>query len=91
MDQTVALLRLAIAVLTDRTLTLISLIMTFALACWVMHEPSWEREGMAGFFALAVFIPCIIRERPKKEKISAPAVHERHEAQGTEAIPAGYA
>ena len=63
----VKLIRLALSVLTDRLLTLFSLVMTFALACWVMREPDLMRECMAGFFALFVFIPCIYKERTKDE------------------------
>lgn len=72
METAIALLRIALGTITDRLLTIFSLAMTFALACWVMYQPTWEREGMAAFFALAVFIPCVIRERPKKENINAP-------------------
>ncbi len=84
METTIALLRLAIATLTDRLLTILSLLMTFALACWVMYQPTWEREGMAGFFALAVFLPCAIRERPKKEKVNAQAASVRPQTEYAE-------
>jgi hypothetical protein len=63
----IKLVRLALSVLSDRLLTLVSLAMTFALACWVMKEPDLMRECMAGFFALFVFIPCIYKERTKDE------------------------
>lgn len=57
------LLRLALTVLTDRLLTMLSLLMTFALAVWVMQEPLWERMAMCAFFAVAVFLPCLMKER----------------------------
>jgi uncharacterized membrane protein len=63
--QIVKLLRHALAVLSDRLLTLVALCMTFALSCWVMRDPDWLRESMAAFFALCVFVPCIIKERVK--------------------------
>lgn len=63
MEQTIAILRIALGAVTDRILTILSLIMTFALACWAMNAPDIQREGMAAFFALAVFIPCIVKER----------------------------
>ena len=81
MEQTIALLRLALGVLSDRLLTILALIMTFALACWVMRSPTWEREGMAAFFALAVFLPCVVRERPKKEKANVQARQQQAEAE----------
>ena len=63
METTIAVLRIALGVITDRLLTVLSLAMTFTLACWAMNQPDIQREAMAGFFALAVFLPCIIRER----------------------------
>ena len=44
--------RLSLSVVTDRLLTILGLTMTFALACWVMHEPTPERLGMAVGFAV---------------------------------------
>lgn len=74
MDITVIkILRHALGVLTDRLLTLLALAMTFALACWVMANPDWMREAMAGFFALFVFIPCILKERAKSHDTSHPS------------------
>jgi len=64
----IKLVRLALSVLSDRLLTLVSLVMTFALACWVMKEPDLMRECMAGFFALFVFIPCILKEKVKSNE-----------------------
>lgn len=66
----VRLVRLALATLADKVLTFLALGMTFALACWVMSDPDWMREGMAGFFALFVFIPCILKERAKRHDTS---------------------
>lgn len=63
MEQTIALLRIALAIITDRLLTIFSLVMTFTLSAWAMHSPDPEREGMAAFFALAVFIPSLVKER----------------------------
>lgn len=61
----VTILRLSIDILTGRLLTLLSLGMTFGLACWAMSEPNVMREGMAGFFALCVFLPTLFKERTK--------------------------
>ncbi|NBT36456.1 MAG: hypothetical protein EBT03_13135 [Betaproteobacteria bacterium] len=65
--QMLKIVRVAIVVLGDRVLTILSLLMTFGLTCWVMAEPSYERMAMAGFFALVVFLPTAIRERKKSE------------------------
>jgi hypothetical protein len=61
----IRMLRLALATLSERIMTLLSLGMTFGLACWVMASPDFMRAGMAAFFALFVFIPCIWKERTK--------------------------
>lgn len=61
----IQVIRLGIDILTARLLTLLALGMTFALACWVMVEPTLMRACMAGFFALFVFIPCAFKERTK--------------------------
>jgi|APFre7841882654_1041346.scaffolds.fasta_scaffold72332_4 hypothetical protein len=66
--QLVRIVRVALSVLSDRLLTLIALAMTFILSGWVMNDPNWMREGMAAFFALFVFIPCILKERSKSHE-----------------------
>lgn len=68
----IRIIRLALATLSDRLLTLLALGMTFGLACWVMEAPTWMRAGMAGFFALFVFIPCVLKERTKDHDQSNP-------------------
>jgi len=59
----IRLLRIALQALSDRVLTIMSLLMSFGLACWVMVHPDHERIFMAGFFALVVFVPTLVRER----------------------------
>lgn len=59
----IPLVRLALRVLSERVLTLLSMIMTFALAAWQMYEPTYQRGAMAAFFAVAVFLPCILHDR----------------------------
>jgi len=55
-------IRIAVQFVSSRLLTWTALFMTFILAAWVMSEPTWERMGMAAFFALAVFIPSLLKE-----------------------------
>jgi len=64
----VRVMRLALGVITDRLLTILALLMTFALACWVMHEPTLERLGTAVMFA--VFSCLVTRKEKKDEKVS---------------------
>lgn len=73
----ITLLRLSIDILTGRLLTLLALLMSFGLAAWAMLDPTWMRNGMAGFFALCVFLPTLFKERTKghdgQNSASAPA------------------
>ena len=66
-NTTARLLRIALGVLSDRLTTLAALAMTFALSAWAMQEPTWMRMAIAAFFAVCVFIPCIIKERTRHE------------------------
>lgn len=59
----IPLVRVALRVLAERLMSLIAMVMTFGLSAWVMYDPTWPREGMAAFFAVFVFIPCIWRDR----------------------------
>lgn len=60
------IVRMAMEVISLRLLTVLSMVMSFALAVWTMLEPSYERMAMAAFFAVCVYLPCINIERGKK-------------------------
>lgn len=68
---TLRAIRIALELLSERVFSLMAMGMTFALACWAMWEPTYERLGMAGFFAVAVFIPTLRRERARDGKTEA--------------------
>jgi len=57
--------RLALEVVSDRLLTILSLLMTFVLSCWTMSTPTLERLGMSAFFALFSYL--IVRTKERKE------------------------
>jgi len=66
-DATVlAIVRMSLAVLTERLLTLCSLWMTFGITCWAMYAPTVERLQIAGGFAIIVFVPSLIKERRRE-------------------------
>jgi hypothetical protein len=70
MEQKVAaLLSLALGVITDRLLTIICLIMTFALATWIMNNPDWLRLAAFGWFSMIVFLPVLYKERTRDKAI----------------------
>ena len=67
MDATVlAIVRMSLAVITERLLTLCSLWMTFGVTCWAMYAPTVERLQISGGFALIVFVPSLIKERRRE-------------------------
>lgn len=65
MDLTLRIVRIALETLSERVFSILALCMTFALSCWAMYEPTWERMAMAGAFGVAVFIPSLSRERKR--------------------------
>lgn len=65
----IRIVSIALGVITDRLLTLVSLGMTFGLATWIMNQPDWTRFATFAFFAIAVFLPCIFKER-RNESVS---------------------
>lgn len=74
MDATVlAIVRMSLAVLTERLLTLCSLWMTFGITCWAMYAPTVERLQIAGGFAIIVFVPSLWSERKKAARIAQDA------------------
>ena len=60
------IVRVAMEVLSMRLLTILAMGMSFLLACWAMWEPTWERMGTAGFFAVCIYLPCISWERKNR-------------------------
>ena len=60
--RSIRIVRVALAVIAGRLMGLLCLAMTFALAVYVMQEPDWIRMGMAAFFAVFVYIPCILKD-----------------------------
>ena len=61
------MIRVALEILSMRSLTVLAMAMSFLLACWVMWMPTWERMAMASFFAACIYLPCISWERKKHE------------------------
>jgi len=53
---TIALIRLALAVITDKLLVILALGLSFSLACWTMTTPSLERLGTMAFFSIFSYL-----------------------------------
>ena len=65
---TFKVVRIALDMLGERAFSMLALVMTFGLTCWVMYAPSYERLGMAAFFAIAVYVPTLRWERRKNRE-----------------------
>ena len=68
MDMTLRVVRIALELIAERVFSILAILMTFALSCWAMYEPTYERLGMAAFFSVAVYIPSLQRERKRKNE-----------------------
>jgi uncharacterized membrane protein YraQ (UPF0718 family) len=69
-DQTFDLLRVLSAmthIVASRLLSVVSLAMTFGLFCWAMYLQTPMSAGIAGGFAIAVFLPVLAADRRKGE------------------------
>jgi hypothetical protein len=48
----VAVVRLALSILTERVISILALCMGCGLSCWVMYIPTWDRVATLGIFVL---------------------------------------
>ena len=62
----IAIVRLALGILTERLMVLIALIMVFALSCWTMYLPGTVRMETTALFAL--FSLVLLRKRVQNER-----------------------
>jgi len=66
----ITIIRLAVAVLADRVMTLLSLAMGFGLYCWAAWDPIIERISVAIGFSILVFLPILFKERKNGQAAS---------------------
>jgi Co/Zn/Cd efflux system component len=52
----IAMVRLAMSVITDRLITILVMAMAFALACWTMYAPDFMRVAVLGIFVLFSYL-----------------------------------
>jgi len=57
----IAFVRLALDVVMGRLLVILGL--SFFLACWVMHDPGWERLVTMAFFSIFSYLIINVKER----------------------------
>jgi len=59
----IAFVRLALDVVMGRLLVILSLGLSFFLACWVMHDPGWEKLVTMAFFSIFSYLIINVKER----------------------------
>lgn len=63
----VALVRLALAVITDRLITILALLTSAGLGCWTMWGPMWERVSTLAIYV--VFAYALVRAKERKDDV----------------------
>jgi len=66
----VKIVNLAIRVLSERLITLLALLTSFALGCWTMWGPMWERVVTLGIFVVFAYLIVYSKERSRREDSS---------------------
>ena len=61
----VALVRLALAVITDRLITILALLTSAGLGCWTMWDPIWQRVSTLAIFV--IFAYALVRAKERNE------------------------
>jgi hypothetical protein len=67
----IAIVRIALAVISQRLLIVFILALSFALGCWVMYLPSWERLTAMAFFCIYSYLCIYTQERIENGKAQA--------------------
>ena len=65
----VAMVRIALGVISDRLLVILCLGLSFGLACWTMWDPRWERLATMAFFAIFSYALLNSKERKQNERV----------------------
>ena len=63
----VALVRLALSVITDRLITILALISASIMCGWTMWNPMWERVSTLAIFV--VFAYALVRAKERNEDV----------------------
>ena len=64
------LIRIALSVITDRIITILSLIMSCGLASYAMYSPTWDRVAILGIFVLFAYLVIRIKEKASERSNS---------------------
>ena len=65
--EAIALVRLALNVITDRLITILALIASSVMCGWTMWNPMWERVTTLAIFVVFCYLIVNVKERTKNE------------------------
>lgn len=66
MDAT-SIIRLALAVISDRLITIIALLTSFGLGCWTMYGMGWERVTALAIYVIFAYLLVTAKEKSNAE------------------------
>jgi hypothetical protein len=69
MDAT-AIIRLALEVISNRLITILALLTSCGLACWVMWGPAWERVTTLAIYVIFSHLTVRLKEKRNEESSS---------------------
>ena len=64
----IALVRLALGIITDRLITILVLISTSIMCGWTMWNPTWERVTALAIFTVFSYLLVKVKERTSNEQ-----------------------
>ena len=65
--EAVAVIRLALRIISDRLITILALIASSIMCGWTMYDPMWERVTTLAIFVVFCYLIVNIKERIKNE------------------------
>ena len=65
--EAVALVRLALGIITDRLITILALTASSVMCGWTMWNPMWERVVTLAIFVVFCYLIVNVKERTKNE------------------------
>ena len=65
--EAVAIIRLALKIISDRLITILALIASSVMCGWTMWNPMWERVVTLAIFVVFSYLIVNVKERTKNE------------------------
>ena len=65
--EAVALVRLALEIITDRLITILALLASSVMCGWTMWNPMWERVVTLAIFVVFSYLIVNVKERKQNE------------------------